>query len=178
VGAGGTGSVTGGAPFDRSLFGDKFGENRVQAGGVDAYGGAAGTPLPVTGAAESVPDFDAQDFLRHAKVNFVRLQASWDEGNLADIREFTTPEMFAELKVDIDARGGESNRTDVVQLNAELLGVEDRGTEYLASVRFSGLIRESAGASAEPFSEIWNLSKAVRKGEGWLLAGIQQGALH
>ena len=81
-------------------------------------------------------------------------------------------------RYDLDSRGGESNRTDVVQLNAELLGVEDRGTEYLASVRFSGLIRESAGASAEPFSEIWNLSKAVRKGEGWLLAGIQQSALH
>ena len=173
-GVGSMGSVTGGVPLDRQLFGD----NRVQAGGVDAYGGVAGTSVPAAGAAEAMPDFDAEAFLRHAKVNFVRLQAAWDEGNLADIREFTTPEMFAELKVDIDARGGESDRTDVVQLNAELLGIEDRGTEYLASVRFSGLIRESAGASAEPFSEIWNLSKAVRKGEGWLLAGIQQGALH
>jgi predicted lipid-binding transport protein (Tim44 family) len=174
---GNMGSVTGGAPLDRQLFGG----NRMQAGGVDAHGGVMGTSVPAAGAA-SLPDFDADAFLHHAKLNFVRLQGAWDEGNLADIREFTTPEMFAELKGDIDARGGESNRTDVVQLNAELLGVEDRGTEYLASVRFSGLIRESAGesagASAEPFSEVWNLSKAARKGEGWLLAGIQQGALH
>src|SRR5579864_8996622 len=123
-------------------------------------------------------NFDAEAFVRNAKVYFVRLQAAWDVGNMEDIREFTTPEMFAEVKVDLASRGAESNQTDVVQLNAELLGVEDRGTEYLASVRFSGLIRETAGAAAEPFVEIWNLSKSTRTGEGWLLAGIQQVAQH
>jgi predicted lipid-binding transport protein (Tim44 family) len=95
-----------------------------------------------------------------------------------DIREFTTPEMFAEVKVDLSSRGTGANQTDVVQLNADLLGVEDRAGEYLASVRFSGLIRETAGAAAEPFVEIWNLSKSTRAGEGWLLAGIQQVAPH
>jgi len=130
---------------------------------------------PASGAAAPVSaNFDSDAFLRNAKVYFVRLQAAWDVGNLADIREFTTPEMFAEVKVDLDSRGSESNLTDVVQLNAELLGVEDRGNEYFASVRFSGLIRETAGAAAEPFAEIWNLSKSSRAGEGWLLAGIQQ----
>ena len=118
--------------------------------------------------------FDSQAFVRNAKVYFVRLQAAWDVGNIADIREFTTPEMFAEVKIDLDSRGSEPTLTDVVQLNAELLGVEDRGSEYLASVRFSGLIRENSGAPAEPFVEIWNLSKSSRAGEGWLLAGIQQ----
>jgi predicted lipid-binding transport protein (Tim44 family) len=136
-----------------------------------------GSPLstPAINTTPAVPaNFDSAAFLRNAKVYFVRLQAAWDVGNMEDIREFTTPEMFAEVKVDLDSRGGESNLTDVVQLNAELLGVEDRGSEYLASVRFSGLIRESSGAPAEPFAEIWNLSKATRPGEGWLLAGIQQ----
>jgi predicted lipid-binding transport protein (Tim44 family) len=66
----------------------------------------------------------------------------------------------------------------VVQLNAELLGVEERANEYFASVRFSGLLREAPGAAAEPFVEVWNLSKANRAGEGWLLAGIQQVAQH
>jgi predicted lipid-binding transport protein (Tim44 family) len=65
-----------------------------------------------------------------------------------------------------------------VQLNAELLAVEDRVDEYLASVRFSGLIRENVGAAAEPFTEIWNLTKNVKSGEGWLLAGIQQVTHH
>jgi len=137
--------------------------------------GNAALAAPAMQAAPVVPaGFDSDAFVRNAKVYFVRLQAAWDVGNIADIREFTTPEMFAEVKIDLDARGAESNLTDVVQLNAELLGVEDRGSEYLASVRFSGLIRETSGAPAEPFVEIWNLSKSTRAGEGWLLAGIQQ----
>ncbi|MGF6570476.1 putative lipid-binding transport protein (Tim44 family) [Paraburkholderia sp. GAS333] len=130
-------------------------------------------PMPVVPAG-----FDSEAFLRNAKVYFVRLQAAWDVGNVEDIREFTTPEMFAEVRVDLASRGSESNQTDVVQLNAELLGVEERATEYFASVRFSGLIREAPGAAAEPFVEVWNLSKANRAGEGWLLAGIQQVAQH
>ncbi|WP_250476270.1 MULTISPECIES: Tim44 domain-containing protein [unclassified Caballeronia] len=118
--------------------------------------------------------FDTDAFLRNAKVYFVRLQDAWDRGNVNDIREFTTPEMFAEVKLDVDARGSAPNRTDVVQLNADLLGVEDRPNEYLASVRFHGLIRESEGTAAEPFVEVWNLSKQKVGNEGWLLAGIQQ----
>jgi len=118
--------------------------------------------------------FDSEAFVRNAKVYFVRLQDAWDRGNSNDIREFTTPEMFAEVKLDIDARGTQPNRTDVVQLNADILGVEERGTESLASVRFHGLIRETEGAAAEPFVEIWNLSKQKYGNEGWLLAGIQQ----
>jgi predicted lipid-binding transport protein (Tim44 family) len=118
--------------------------------------------------------FDTEAFVRNAKVYFVRLQDAWDRGNSNDIREFTTPEMFAEVKLDIDARGTQPNRTDVVQLNADILGVEERGTESLASVRFHGLIRETEGAAAEPFVEIWNLSKQKYGNEGWLLAGIQQ----
>ncbi|MGV2291072.1 TIM44-like domain-containing protein [Trinickia sp. YCB016] len=149
------------------------------AAGAFGSSSAAFDSAPQANAAPSVPaGFDTEAFLRNAKVNFVRLQAAWDEGNVADIREFTTPEMFAEVKIDIDSRGAERNQTDVVQLDAQLLAVEDRGSEYLASVRFSGLIRETAGAAAEPFVEVWNLSKSSRAGEGWLLAGIQQVSSH
>ncbi|WP_144144417.1 Tim44 domain-containing protein [Paraburkholderia sp. BCC1884] len=140
-----------------------------------------GNPLntPTINTPAAVPaGFDSEAFLRNAKVYFVRLQAAWDVGNVEDIREFTTPEMFAEVRVDLSSRGAETNQTDVVQLNAELLGVEERANEYFASVRFSGLIREAPGAAAEPFVEVWNLSKANRPGEGWLLAGIQQVAQH
>jgi predicted lipid-binding transport protein (Tim44 family) len=147
----------------------------VQSGSYLESQGNPALATPTMQAAPVVPPgFDSDAFVRNAKVYFVRLQAAWDVGNIADIREFTTPEMFAEVKIDLDSRGQESNLTDVVQLNAELLGVEDHGSEALASVRFSGLIRETAGASAEPFVEIWNLSKSARPGEGWLLAGIQQ----
>lgn len=156
-------------------------EPRYTAPPTGSYLEPQGNPLstPSINTAPAVPaGFDSEAFLRIAKVYFVRLQAAWDVGNTEDIREFTTPEMFAEVKVDLSSRGAESNQTDVVQLNAELLGVEERATEYFASVRFSGLIRESAGAAAEPFVEVWNLTKANRPGEGWLLAGIQQVVQH
>ncbi|MCC8391998.1 TIM44-like domain-containing protein [Paraburkholderia sp. MMS20-SJTR3] len=156
-------------------------EPRYSAPPTGSYLEPQGNPLttPAVGATPSVPaGFDSEAFLRNAKVYFVRLQAAWDVGNVDDIREFTTPEMFAEVRVDLASRGAQSNQTDVVQLNADLLGVEERGNEYLASVRFSGLIREQPGAAAEPFVEVWNLSKANRAGEGWLLAGIQQVEQH
>jgi predicted lipid-binding transport protein (Tim44 family) len=150
-------------------------EPRYTAPPSGSYLEPQGNPLttPDVAAAPTVPaGFDSESFLRNAKVYFVRLQAAWDAGNMDDIREFTTPEMFAEVRVDLASRGAEKNQTDVVKLDADLLGVEDRGNEYLASVRFHGLIRETSGGAAEPFEEIWNLSK--RTGEGWLLAGIQQ----
>ena len=123
-------------------------------------------------------DFDEAAFLHHAKANFVRLQAAWDTGNLADIRTFSTPEMFAELEREHGARGSEHDRTDVVQLDAELVDLAEDGFEYRASVRYSGLIREVEGAAAQPFAEHWQLSKPKRGGDGWLLAGIEQSVLH
>lgn len=130
---------------------------------------------PVSYSPWGVPtDFDTQGFLRHAKTYFIRLQAAWDKADQQDIRSFTTPEMFAEIKMQIQERGATGNHTDVVTLDAELLGIETVADEYLASVRFTGMIRESEHATAEPFTEIWNLSKPVTGDTGWLLAGIQQ----
>lgn len=130
---------------------------------------------PLEYAPWGVPsDFDSAGFLRNAKTYFIRLQAAWDKGDVGDIREFTTPEMFAELKMQISERGATPNVTDVVTLDAQLLGMETQANEYLASVRFSGTIRESEHGAAEPFNEVWNLSKPVAGQGGWLLAGIQQ----
>jgi predicted lipid-binding transport protein (Tim44 family) len=140
-----------------------------------------GTPLPDLGSSTQpvseswgVPaDFDTAGFLRVAKVQFIRMQAAADEKNLADIREFTTPEAFAEIKLQLDEDTSANHKTDVVNLDAALLGIETGSTEYLASVRFSGEMRED-GQSAAPFEEVWNLSKPVNGKSGWLLAGIQQ----
>jgi predicted lipid-binding transport protein (Tim44 family) len=177
----GTPAYAGGAPTLNAGGSGYSQEPRYTAPPSGTYLEPHGNPLttPQLEAAPAVPaNFDSEAFLRNAKVYFVRLQEAWDAGNMADIREFTTPEMFAEVKIDLDSRGQERNQTDVVQLNAELLGVEDRGSEYLASVRFSGLIRETVGSAAEPFVEIWNLSRSTKTGEGWLLAGIQQVTHH
>ena len=119
-------------------------------------------------------DFDVPAFLRAAKSYYIRMQAAWDKADIHDIHEFTTPEMFAEIKLQLQERGPGPNITDVVSLDAELLGIETLNNEYMASVKFSGMIKESEGAPAEPFAEIWNMTRPISKEGGWVLAGIQQ----
>ncbi len=158
---------------DRPLARNMTPEIGANLGG-SASAGAAGV-AGVAGAAQGVPaDFDTTGFLRHAKTNFIRMQAAWDRADVNDIREFTTPEMFGELKMQLTERGASANVTDVVSLDAELLGIETTQHEHVASVRFHGMIRESDYAPTEPFSEIWVLSKPVSGQGGWLLAGLQQ----
>lgn len=137
---------------------------KVGAGGTGHAGATAGN-IPA--------DFDVDGFVRNAKVHFIRLQAANDTGNLDDIREFTTPEMFAEVKMDISERGGASQETDVVAINAEVLEVAEEGNRYVVSVRFTGQIRENRGP-AEAVDEVWHLVKPRDGKGGWLLAGIQQ----
>ncbi|MFZ6645485.1 Tim44 domain-containing protein [Undibacterium sp. TJN25] len=118
-------------------------------------------------------DFDVNAFLRNSKTYYIRLQAAWDRADVNDIREFTTPEMFGELRLQLQERGASANHTDVVSLDAELLGVETTAKDYLASVKFSGMIKESEQAPAEAFAEVWNMTKPVNGQGGWVLAGIQ-----
>ena len=130
-----------------------------------------GAGIAASPAAAIPAGFDVAAFERVAKVQFIRLQAANDERNLNDIREFTTPEMFAEIKLDMAERGSAPQRTDVIGLEAVLLEVQQERDREVASVRFSGSVRDNGGP-AEDFAEIWNLVK-LRNG-GWLLAGIQQ----
>ena len=125
--------------------------------------------------ARNIPaDFDVEGFLRQAKLNFVRLQAANDRGDMDDIRQFTSPEMFAEIKMQYQERGNKSQETDVMQLNAELLEVVTEEGHHVASVHFSGQLREDANAAPETFAETWHLVKPTDGSRGWNVAGIQQ----
>ena len=136
-------------------------------------GGVAALPEPASGP--TIPaDFDVNGFLRQAKLNFVRLQAANDAGNMDDIRECTTPEMYAEIKLELQERGGALQKTEVVQVNAELLDVTTEEKRHIASVRYTGLIRETPNAQPEAFDEVWHLTKPTDGSHGWMIAGIQQ----
>jgi predicted lipid-binding transport protein (Tim44 family) len=140
----------------------------------DAPGALPGSPASMNQAqAAYPPGFDAAAFERQAKVNFIRLQAAHDAGNLDDIREFTTPEMYAEIKLDLDERAGHGARTEVVQLDSQVLEAIEENGKQIVSVRFSGLIREDS-ESAEPFDEVWHLTRPANGKGGWVVAGIQQ----
>lgn len=140
--------------------------NFAGTGAVAPTGAAAGRVLP--------PDFDADAFVRQAKVQFIRLQAANDARNLDDLREFTSPEVFGEIRLQLDERGAAPQRTDVIELNADVIEVVEEASRYIVSVRFSGLLREEAGAAPVPFDEIWHLTKPTTGSAGWVVAGIQQ----
>ncbi|ETD68336.1 hypothetical protein V757_10325 [Pelistega indica] len=119
-------------------------------------------------------DFDKVSFLQEAKKQYVAIQALSDQGNIAQLQQYLTDDLLRELTPSIQANAG--GKTEIVLLNAELLGIEKihdtQGDGHLASVRFSGMVRENVGEATTRFEEVWNLYKAANS--GWLLAGIQQ----
>jgi len=119
--------------------------------------------------------FDTDGFVDAAKRNFVMLQDAWDRGDVATLKSMMTDEMLGEIKTQLAQREREntgSGKTEVEMLDAKLLGIEDSGSEYLASVEFSGMIREEPSAGPSSFREVWNMTKP-KAGGGWLVAGVQ-----
>lgn len=121
--------------------------------------------------------FDTAGFVDAAKRNFLTLQEAWDRSDIATLRSMMTDTMLAEIRAQLaereSHRDGQPNRTEVVMLDAQLLGIEDTGADYMASVEFSGLIREEPSAGPTPFREVWNMTKPKSGGSGWLVAGVQ-----
>jgi predicted lipid-binding transport protein (Tim44 family) len=121
--------------------------------------------------------FDAEGFLKACKANFVTLQDAWDRSDIQNLRAMMTDDMLEQIKSQLADReshtGGGANRTEVVMLDAQLLGIEELSDVYMASVEFSGMIREDASAGASPFREVWNMTKPRNGGAGWLVAGVQ-----
>ena len=148
----------------------------------DANAGAASGSMIGSGLAGpqtwGIPaGFDAEGFLRSAKGNFVTLQAAWDKADIPALRALMTDDMLAEIRTQLAEReshtGGAHNLTEVVMIEARLLGIEELADEYMASVEFSGMIREEPSAGPSPFREVWNMTKPRQGGSGWLVAGVQ-----
>ena len=141
----------------------------------------AAPQLPAASAAALAPsqpalpaDFDATAFQRIAKMIFIRLQAANDKSDLNDLRAFTTPELFASLRLDLQERGNTAQQTDVVSLDAELVDFAQENDRQIVSVRFHGLLREEAESGAAPFDEVWHLVRPLDGGgSAWAIAGIQ-----
>lgn len=137
-----------------------------------AAGTAPAALAAVPAVAQPLPGGMAhEEFVRLAKLVFIRLQAANDAGNLDDLRKFTTPELFASIRLDLQDRGASKNVTDVVKLDAEVADVAQQDGQDIVSVRFHGLIREAPEAGAEPFNEVWHLTRPASGGD-WSIAGI------
>jgi predicted lipid-binding transport protein (Tim44 family) len=118
--------------------------------------------------------FDSEAFERVAKMIFIRMQAANDAGDLNDLRSFTTPEMFASAALDIQERSGQSQTTEVVRVDAQVLDVSQDEARQIVSVRFHGEVREQQGAAPSPFNEVWHLVKPLDDSRSWAVAGIEQ----
>jgi predicted lipid-binding transport protein (Tim44 family) len=123
-------------------------------------------------------DFPVEGFIRNAKAAFIRLQAANDNKDSNDVREYTSPEIYAEIVMQMQERGDAVQKTEVLNIQAELLEVNDGAVFTVASVRFTGQLRENNG-TPENIDEVWHIQKHLHDDNAkWLLAGIQQMNLH
>ncbi|MDM0011482.1 Tim44-like domain-containing protein [Variovorax sp. J22P168] len=147
------------------------------AGAAAAGGSMIGSALAGSQAWGIPAGFDADGFLAAAKRNFVTLQDAWDRADIGTLRSMMTDGMVGEIRQQLGERethtGGRPNKTEVVMLDAKLLGIEEMPDAYMASVEFSGMIREDMSAGPSPFREVWNMTKTTDGGSGWLVAGVQ-----
>lgn len=144
------------------------------SGSTIGSGIGSGIGANMSSASQIPADFDTAGFERNAKVNFIRLQAANDAGDLDDIRKFTTPEMFAELKLELADRGTAIQKTEVVSIKTDVINVDEDAERYLVSVRFTGVIIDGTSEPDEAFDEVWHLMKSRQGNGGWVLSGIQQ----
>ncbi len=162
-------------PWERSSM--AFDASRQAQGGQVGTGVVIGSGL--SGSQNwGVPEgFDTEGFLTAAKRNFVTLQAAWDGSDINTLRSMMTDSMLNEIRTQLtereDHRGAQPNHTEVVMIEAQLLGIEELGDGYMASVEFSGMIREELSAGPSPFREVWNMTKSKAGNSGWLVAGVQ-----
>jgi predicted lipid-binding transport protein (Tim44 family) len=143
-----------------------------------AQGVVIGSALSGRAGDWSIPaGFDVESFLKVAKSNFIHLQAAWDKADMGTLRSMMTDEMLSEISAQLAERerlsGGEPNLTEVQMLQAQLLGIEELDGEYMASVEFSGMVREDRHNGPSPFREVWNMTKPRDGSRGWLVAGVQ-----
>ena len=143
----------------------------------DAGGSMIGSALSGPQGWGVPADFDTAGFVSAAKRNFITLQDAWDRSDIGTLRSMMTDAMVGEIRSQLAEReihaAGQINKTEVLTLDAQLLGIEDLGESYLASVEFNGVIREEPAAAPTPFREVWNMSKPKQGGSGWLVAGVQ-----
>jgi predicted lipid-binding transport protein (Tim44 family) len=162
-------------PWERNTIGFDVGRSSDATAG--HAGGLTGSGL-VGSPAWGIPaGFDVEAFLQASKANFIGLQAAWDRSDIPSLRAMMTDDMLAQIKVQLSERerhsGSVTNVTEVVMIEARLLGIEELETAHMASVEFSGMIREDVSAGPNPFREVWNITRPKSGAGGWLVAGVQ-----
>jgi predicted lipid-binding transport protein (Tim44 family) len=95
------------------------------------------------GPESSAREAQVEELLRLARMSFVRLQAAWDRADLGTLGDLATAPLLDDLRQQLALRGPGPNCTEVLSLDARLLLLEDLQEARVASVEFTGLIREA-----------------------------------
>jgi predicted lipid-binding transport protein (Tim44 family) len=144
---------------------------------VEPLGESDRTALRPTDAAPVPAGFDAAGFLEVSKAHFVAMQAAWDRIDMAALRAMMGTELLGQLQAQLAERerqaGAPTTQTEIVMLDAQLLGVEAQSSGHLASIEFSGLAREDSSTGPSPFREVWTISCPRDGAPGWLVTGVQ-----
>lgn len=164
-------------PWERTTIGFDVSRFRDATSPSSGGGGPGGSGL-VNAPSRGIPvGFDVEAFLQASKANFIGLQAAWDRADIPSLRAMMTDDMLAQIKAQLTDRellsGSASNATEVVMIEARLLGIEELEHGHMASVEFSGMVREDVSAGANPFREVWNITRPKANSAGWLVAGVQ-----
>lgn len=164
-------------PYGNSTYGNT-GQPRAGAGSAwDSLRGdqTAGTSHYDEPRSTTIPaDFDQEEFLRGAKMAYVRLQESWDKRDLTDISQFATPAVLDVLKTQL-AEEPDPTTTELLMVNATLMEVKNEGASQRAAVFFDVLMREDPkAAQPEQVREVWHFVRPLDGSESWRLDGIQQ----
>ena len=150
-----------------------FDRGPSQGWGTSGYDPAAEAPTAAEQPALP-PGFDAPEFLKGAKIMYTRMQASWDKRDLDDIRQFTSPEVFEEIRRQAQA-DPTPGKTELLLVNPRILEVREADGQTIASVLYDVMMRENREEMTKQVRELWHFSRPTNTPDAfWALEGIQQ----
>lgn len=143
----------------------------------DAWGGLRSQPMASAEAVNgpTLPaGFDAEEFLRGAKMAYTRLQKAWDSRDLNDIAQFASPAVMEAVREQLQTEPTPTT-TELLLVNAQLLEVtQEPGGVERAQVYFDVLMREDPRQETpSSVREIWHFMRENAQSM-WRLDGIQQ----
>lgn len=133
-------------------------------------------PVATAPAVVALPaSFDRPSLVATLRRHFLALQRAWDLRDLPSLQALATPEMLDDLCFEWPGglAASRSDCTEVMTLEVKLLGFETLAQVFVVSVEFSGMLRESTGAAAVPFRELWMLTQPQHGPPDWRLARHQ-----
>ncbi|MDP5292218.1 Tim44-like domain-containing protein [Oceanimonas sp. CHS3-5] len=134
-----------------------------------ATGGFGATDVPFN----LPPGFDMQAFLQGSREHYRTLQEAWNQNNLEKMREYLSPELFAELSRERATLSGDQH-TEVMFVDAELVRADHTSYQAQVSLKFSGRYRDSAENVEQDINEIWHLERDLTQANSpWLIVGLE-----